>query len=91
MAKGPRTKVLRSDQIARLENFRVARRLSYPQLNAAIGGKGVFGWQVLQRAMNGQPVWDLNHRHIAEWIEQHLPAPTLADGKAAAAGERASQ
>lgn len=58
-------------------------------LNAAIGGRGVFTWQVLRRALQGKPVWELNYQHIVLWIESHLPAEaTVRDGKALAAGDK---
>lgn len=78
--------MLRADQIARLKSFQIARRLSLPLLNAAIGGSEHFTWQVLQRAMQGKPVWWMNHDFIVSWIESHLPHPK--DGKTAASGEQ---
>lgn len=89
MRGGRTSKTLRADQIRRLETFRIGNRLSIPMLNAAIGGRGMFTWQVLRRALQGKPIWEFNYQHIVQWIESHLPAePAGRDGKALAAGEK---
>jgi hypothetical protein len=93
MARGKQTRVLRPDQIERLEKFRRASHdgaphgYSYPQLRLAMAAG--FHWQTLKNVLAGLPVWDLHHSWIAQWIERYLPAPPAPiDGKAAASGER---
>lgn len=91
--RGRRSRVLRPDQIKRLENYRIARRLSIYALNAAMGGRENFTWEVLDRALKGKPVAELNHRFIVEWIERHVsPEPeTKPDGKTAACGRESDE
>jgi hypothetical protein len=94
--KGRQTRILRKDQIERLETFRRTAHdgspagYSYAQLRLAMGKP--CGWETLQRALQGRPVWDLLYYRISEWIERYLPVspkPEM-DGKTAAAGERLS-
>lgn len=92
MPRGKRSQALRPDQIKRLERFRVARRLSIVQLNAAMGGRQNFTWEVLDRALKGKPVAEINHRIIVDWMERHVPEEKAPrDYKTAAAGDRADE
>jgi hypothetical protein len=93
MARGRQTRKLRPDQVQRLEQFKRAAHdgaphgYSLPQLKLAM----TLGcsWETLQKALQGLPVWDQHHSHIAQWIERYLPAPPAPmDGKSAASGER---
>jgi hypothetical protein len=90
MARGKQTRTLRQDQIERLEKFRRTSHdganagYSYPQLAIAMGKP--CGWETLQNALKGRPVWVLIHGKLAEWIERYVPAQPLHDGKALAAG-----
>jgi len=86
MPPGRQSKTLRPDEIARLTALRIAQRLSFPQLKLAMDAP--FRWQTLKRALEGEPVWELNHKFLVEWIDAHCPKKTAPeDGKAAAAGE----
>ena len=83
---GRQSKTLQPEQIARLTALRIAQRLSFPQLKLAMDAP--FRWQTLKRALEGEPVWELNHKFLVEWIDAHCPQkPTSVDGKAAGAGE----
>lgn len=85
MAMGRQSRALRPDQIERLTKYRLQRRYSLPQLNAAMDSP--FTWQVLKRALAGQPIWELNHRYIVEWLDQWMPSHQVPDGKLAATGD----
>jgi hypothetical protein len=88
MSPGRQSKMLRTDQIERLERFRrmahdgAPHGYSIPQLRTAMGAQ--FQWGTLKRALEGLPIWDLHHGFIEQWIEQHMPA--VPD--AAASGEQ---
>jgi len=87
---GRQSKTLQPDQIARLTALRIAQRLSFPQLKLAMDAP--FRWQTLKRALEGEPVWELNHKFLVEWIDAHCPQkPAPSDGKTAAAGELISR
>ena len=87
---GRQSKTLQPDQIARLTALRIAQRLSFPQLKLTMDAP--FRWQTLKRALEGEPVWELNHKFLVEWIDAHCPQkPAPADGKTAAAGELISR
>jgi hypothetical protein len=93
MRRGPQTRILRKDQIERLEQFRRTAHdgspagYSYPQLRLAMGSP--CAWETVQKALQGRPVAQLIHARLAEWIERFLPAGKMViDGKAAAAGEK---
>jgi hypothetical protein len=86
MTRGRQSKTLRPEEIRRLEEFRVSRRLTYPQLKLAM--EAPFKWSTLKKALRGLPIWDLNHKFIVEWLDVHCPEkPAAVDGKTAAAGE----
>lgn len=92
MPKGRPSRTLNPEYRARLEKF---RRLSHEgarsgyslaQLRSAMAAP--FGWQTLKKALAGQPVWELSHAYIMEWIDRYLPAaPVIHSGKDAAAGD----
>jgi len=63
---------LTPEEISRLDKFRREERKTFPELNATM--QNPFTWQVLKRAIEGRPVWELNHGHIVAWIEQNLSA-----------------
>lgn len=87
MARGRQTRQLSPEQIDRLTRFRIAERLSLPQLKLAMAAP--FGWETLKNALQGRPVWDLSYLYIVDWLNKHLPgAPLPRDGKAAASGEK---
>jgi len=89
---GRESKSLLPRDIERLEKFKAAKRLSIPQLKLAMAAP--FKWGVLRSALNGDPIWILNHKFIVEWLDAHCPAPPeppTVDGKSAAAGELVSQ
>jgi hypothetical protein len=85
---GKPSKALKPEQIKRLLTLQNLRHYSLPELNERMGNP--FGWRTLQRAMNGQPVWEMNYRVIVLWIDKFLPAapdaPAVPDVKMAAAG-----
>jgi len=85
---GRRSKPLSPEDIRRLKEYRDARRLAIPQLKLAMDAP--FKWQVLVRALAGDPIWELNHKFIVEWLDVCCPKKqaSLFDGKAAASGER---
>lgn len=93
MPRGRQTRTLRPDQIERLKRFRMAPHdgaphgYSLPQLRLAMDAS--FGWETLQNALLGRPVWDLSHAYIVQWLDRFVPAAGAPiDGKASAAGER---
>jgi hypothetical protein len=87
--RGRQTRVLRKEQIDRLEKFRRAPHDGAPngysllQLKRAMSAP--FTWETLRKALQGLPVWDLSYFYIASWIDRYLSAPPR-DGKTAAAG-----
>jgi len=88
MPGGRQSRVLSKHQIVRLNEFRILRRLSLPLLKQTMDAP--FSWRTLKRALEGEPIWELNHQFIVEWLRYHDPEqqrPTR-NGKAAAAGER---
>lgn len=72
MAQGRPSQTLSAEEIEQLENFRISERQTFVKLNATM--ENPFTWQVLKRAMEGRPVWELNHAHIVAWIEQNIVA-----------------
>jgi hypothetical protein len=92
MGRGRQTRRLNRDQVERLNKFRMASHegarhgYSFPQLRAAMAAP--FGWRTLQKAAHGNPVWDLSHNFIVQWLDRYVPAVVVPDGKAAASGER---
>lgn len=86
MPGGRTSKALRKDQIQALSDYRVVRRLSFPQLKLHMAAP--FRWQVLKRALGGEPIWEFNHKFIVEWMEKHIAQnPPSVDFKSRAAGE----
>jgi hypothetical protein len=88
MSRGRRSKVLPADVIQRLEQFRVTRRYSYPQLNRDVMGSP-FKWSTLKNALDGKAIWEVNHLWIVQWVEKnlHRVPPATRDYKAAAAND----
>jgi hypothetical protein len=88
MSPGRISKVLPADVIQRLEEFRKARRYSYPQLNHDVMGSP-FKWATLKKALDGKAIWEFNHGWIVDWVEKHLHrvAPAVRDHKMLAAGD----
>jgi len=90
MPRGKQVRTLRKDQIERLERFRRAPHdgapsgYSYAQLRLAMGKPCT--WSILQKALNGEPIWDLIYWRVSEWIDRYVPAKETHDGKTAAAG-----
>lgn len=89
MPKGPETRILRKDQIDRLERFRRTPHdgspagYSYPQLRLALGSP--CSWETVRKALQGRPIAYLIHARISEWIDRYLPPVTLPkEGKASA-------
>lgn len=85
MSRGRKSKVLLPDAIRRLEEFRIARRYTYPRLKLAMNAP--FKWSTLKSAMDGNPVWEMNHAFIMEWLDLHCPRVAVPDMKARAAGD----
>src|ERR1700674_2112536 len=69
MPRGRQSLTLRPDYLERLEKFRIAERLALPQLKLAMAAP--CGWQVIARALEGKPVWEMNYRYIVEWIDRY--------------------
>lgn len=87
MKPGRKSKMLPPDVIKRLEQFRIAKRYSYPQLNREVMDSP-FKWSTLKNALDGKPIWEVNHAWIVEWVEKNLhPVPPVRDYKSAAAGD----
>jgi len=70
MRQGRPSRTLTAEQIEQLEAYRRAERQTFAELNATM--ENPFTWQVLKRAIDGRPVWELNHGHIVNWIERNL-------------------
>jgi len=95
MAKGKQTLTLTQNQINRLRHFKnsphegAGAGYSFPQLKTAMSAP--FGWETLKKALHGQPIWDLHHNFITQWIDRYLPdgphAPAVLDRKSVAIGE----
>jgi hypothetical protein len=64
------TAILTAEEIELLQKYRQIEHVSFAEMNTRM--ESPFGWTVLQRAMQGRPVWVLNHAHIAGWIERNL-------------------
>lgn len=79
------TRTLSRDQIQRLEAYRTSRRLDTPQLKLAMDAP--FTWPTLFRALHGKPIREAFRCYIVSWLDLHVPAKEVRDGKAAAAGE----
>lgn len=73
---GRRSKTLTAEMIERLQRFRRSKRYSVPQLKLAMVAP--CNWQTLQRALDGQPVWELTYEFIETWLDKFVPAN--ADG-----------
>lgn len=81
MAQGRPSQTLTTEEIERLESFRIAERLTFAKLNETM--QNPFSWEVLKRAIGGRPVWELNHGHIVNWIERNLTAASGGPVKSA--------
>lgn len=87
MPGGRTSKALKRGEVQALNDYRVSHRFSLPQLKLHM--EAPFRWQVLKRALQGDAVWELNHKFIVEWMEKHItrnPDQSL-DYKSRAAGE----
>lgn len=98
MARGKQVRTLSKDHIERLERFRRAPHdgasagYSYPQLRLAMGKPCT--WSTLQKALKGEPIYELICWRIREWIDRYVPAKETApvrDGKSAAAGRESDE
>lgn len=86
---GRKSKVLPPDYIKVLLIEQRKLRLSLPELNSRMACP--FAWRTLQRALEGKPIWELNHEYIVQWTDKHgffPPHASPADFKRAAAGDR---
>jgi len=70
MRKGPRTKILSTEEVEVLNQFRLTERLSFAGLGERM--KAPFHWQVLKRAMDGGFVNELNYHFLTSWIAANL-------------------
>jgi hypothetical protein len=84
MARGRQTRVLSTEQIMLLAEFKAASHegaahgYSLPQLRSAMAAS--FGWETLKKALAGLPVWDLHYTYIAQWIERYLSPAAVSSG-----------
>lgn len=89
---GRKSKTLPPDYIKVLLLEQRKLRLSLPELNSRMANP--FAWRTLQRALEGKPIWELNHEYIVQWADKHGFFPPrgstagAADYKRAAAGDR---
>jgi hypothetical protein len=98
--KGRRTTRLSQDHAQHMQDWRFGKGYSIDQLRLALDFR--ISRSTLQRALDGQPVWDVIHGRLVQWIERYCvtPAgvvvssrkgpPPPPDGKSAAAGDRES-
>jgi hypothetical protein len=72
------TQTLSAEQIEWLRNYRTENHASFAEIAKRM--ESPFGWQVLVRAMDGQPIWILNHAHIVAWIERNVAEKAISEG-----------
>ena len=72
------TQTLTAEQIDRLKKYRQDEHVSFVEMTSRM--ESPFGWEVLQRAMDGRAVWILNHAHIVAWIERNLMGNAISEG-----------
>jgi hypothetical protein len=90
MALGRRSRALTARQIERFKEMQYRFHRTMPEMKLVMDAP--FGWRTLQRAIDGNPVMEMSHKFITDWLEKFAPetlsSVVAPDGKSLSTGER---